>query len=359
MLAEGRRAVVVALPAWLASRVLVGIALLVTRGLHGGYPRAGAAPGAHGWWAWDAGWYRAIAVHGYPHTGGEELRFFPLLPLLGRGLGTVLAGHDGIALVVVANLCALLFAAGVVLFTERELDRATAPVAAWLTLLAPGAAVLALAYSEPLAGMLAVGFVLAVRSTDRAVWWAVPVGLLAGLARPTGILLAVIAFVELLRRRPRVALAGATIAPLAGAAAYCAWTWHVYGNARLPFSTQSKPGLRGGLANNPVHALLFSSTRGGLDRPVRIAVALLAITLLVVVWRLLPLSVAAWSTLALASALTSARADSLLRYLSSDFPLLVALAHVARARLAWLTGFAFAAAMTAVAVSGFGAGMVF
>ena len=86
MLAEGRRAVVVALPAWLASRVLVVVALLVTRGLHGGYPRAGAAPGAHGWWAWDAGWYRAIAEHGYPRSGGEELRFFPLLPLLGRGV---------------------------------------------------------------------------------------------------------------------------------------------------------------------------------------------------------------------------------------------------------------------------------
>ncbi|HET7529707.1 MAG TPA: hypothetical protein VFJ98_01985 [Mycobacteriales bacterium] len=363
-----RRAVAVALPAWLASRALAALALLIAwlRGGHD-FPISGhGAPGAMGIWAWDGAWYRSIAEHGYagqlnPH--GE--RFFPLFPLLGRWLGDVFGGRPEPALMLIANLAALGFAAGVALLVRREIGDRTAVVATWLTMLAPGAVVLAIPYAEPLAGMLSVAYLLAVRSRVRLVWWAVPVGVLAGLARPTGFLLAVVPLVEVsVRRRVRgwlrPDLLAAAVAPVAGAAIYCAWTAGVDGDFLLPFDAQSAPGLRGGILANPLHGLLLARNHGGLPVVVRLAVVAVAVALLVVAWRLLPRSIAAWATLLLLAAVTSAQGTSLPRYLSADFPLLIALAtllHTRRRIVAVLV--ASAAGFVVVGVSGFGAGMVF
>jgi hypothetical protein len=365
-----RRALLVAIPPWLVSRALAAVALWVCWLRNGdGFPVSGhGAVGATGIWAWDAAWYRSIADHGYagqlsPH--GE--RFFPLLPLLGRWLGAPFGADSGVALVVVVNLAALAFGVGVALLTHRELGPRLAVPATWLTLLAPGGVVLVTAYAEALAGMLAVGYLLAVRARGTATWWAVPAGLLGGLARPTGFLLAVVPLVELWARRhdpaarPPTRLLAATAAPVAGAAAYCLWTAGVYGDLLLPFTAQSAPGLRGGVLANPLHGLFVAPDSNGLPAPLRVAVVAVALGLLVAVWRLLPRSIAAWSTLLLLAAVTSAQGASLPRYLSADFPLLIALAAVAgRRRL--LTPVAIGLSVTAfvvVGVSGFGDGMVF
>ena len=139
MPAAVRRAVVIAVPPWLASRALAALALGLAWLRNGHeFPVSGhGAGGATGIWAWDAAWYRSIAESGYagqlnPH--GE--RFFPLMPLLGRWLGWVLGGRPGLALLLVANVAALGFAIGVAALTARELGPRVAPAATWLTMLA-------------------------------------------------------------------------------------------------------------------------------------------------------------------------------------------------------------------------------
>src|SRR4051794_21199578 len=358
-----RRAVLVAIPPWLVSRALAGLALWIAWLHHDhSFPVSGhGAPGATGIWAWDAAWYRSIAEDGYAgqlHPHGE--RFFPLLPLLGRWLGAVFGGHPGVALVVLANLTALAFGAGVALLTTRELGPKVAVPATWLTLLAPGAVVLATAYAEALAGLLAVAYLLAIRVAGRSTWWAVPVGVLAGLARPTGFLLAVVPLVELwIRRdadtiRDRLRMVAAMAAPIAGAAAYCLWTAAVDDDLLLPFTAQSAPGLRGGILANPFHGLFVAPNRAGVPVAVRVAVVAVAVALLALTWRRLPRSIAVWSTLLLVAALTSAQGTSLPRYISADFPLLMALATVVvgRVRMAVVTA-ASALTLVTVGASGF------
>jgi hypothetical protein len=363
-----RRAILIAIPPWLVSRALAALALWIAWIRNGhSFPVSGhGAPGATGIWAWDAAWYRSIAEYGYAgqlHPHGE--RFFPLLPLLGRWLGSVFGGHPDVALVVLANLAALGFGAGVALFAAQRLGPDVAVPAAWLTLLAPGAVVLATAYAEALAGLLAVGYLLAVRATGRSMWWAVPIGVLAGLARPTGFLLAVVPLIELwLRRRTdtsrdRVRLATVMVAPVVGAGIYCLWTATVDDDLLLPFTAQSAPGLRGGVLANPLHGLFLAPNHAGVPVAVRVAIVLVAVALLVLSWQRLPRSIAVWASLLFVAAVTSAQGTSLPRYLSADFPLLIALATVVRGRRARAVALtASAIAFVVVGASGFGDGMV-
>ncbi len=77
------RAVVQVLPAWVAARVLVAFSLVLAH-LVVNVARPGNA-GAHlrvheGLLGWDAGWYEAIAGHGYVAAGAQSVRFYPATP---------------------------------------------------------------------------------------------------------------------------------------------------------------------------------------------------------------------------------------------------------------------------------------
>jgi len=202
-------------------------------------------------------------------------------------------------------------------------------------MLAPGAIALALPYTEALAGLLAVTFILAVRRTGATIWYAVPIGVLGGLVRPTGVLLAVVPVIELVvsRRRSDVrVLVAAAFAPLVGSALYCGWAYLSLGRAWLPYTAQTHRGLRGGVLADPVHGLLNPPAGAGLGPTADVVAAGVALLLLAVAWRIVPRSVWAWTALGVVAALTSTHAMSLPRYLSAEFPLLVALAAVLRAR---------------------------
>jgi hypothetical protein len=359
MSAQVRRAVLVALPAWVVGRVLALACLGVVVLAHGGHtPLAGGrhVPGSHGWWAWDAAWYRLIAQHGYLGSPAGGVRFFPLFPLLGRWVGVVLGGHSGVALVLLANVFAIEFGTVVVLLTEQTLNAAAARRTAWLTLLAPGAVVLAMAFAEPLSGLLSALFLLVVRTRGRVMWWAVPVGVLAGLTRPTGFLLAVVPVIEFLvasRRNEIVKLAAAAAAPVVGTVIFCAWTAHVYGDFLAPYHVQTEGNLRGGLVANPLRAVFTAPNHAGLPIPLRIAVVTATVALVVLAWRVLPPSIALWATLLAVAALTSERLTSLPRYISGDFPLLMAFATKVSGRRAVLAVVVSAALFVVVAITGF------
>ena len=176
---------------WLLARVLVVAALAVSREV---FTKVGATPRpvqlGQGLFAWDAAFYRDIAEHGYRAVGEASLRFFPLVPLLARGLGWILLGHTAAALIVLANGSALVFGALLHRLALHETgDVGVARRAAWFAALFPAAAVLVLGYAEATAMMLGVVMFLGLRS--RRWGWAIGAGLLAGLCRPVGVLLVV------------------------------------------------------------------------------------------------------------------------------------------------------------------------
>jgi len=335
------RAVIEVLPAWLVARVLVGGGLvaahLVVHSVRPGNPTARLR--VHdGLLGWDAGWYRAIASHGYATSGHQSLRFFPLYPMLGRSIGHVPGIGVGTALIVVANVASLLAMAGLLLLVRH--DRGGMPAgegglgrrSVWLLALAPSAFALVLAYADAVLLLCVVVAFLGFRNNRW--WWAAAAGLAAGTARPVGVLLVVPVAVELWSCRrglagPRewgrgVAALGA---PVVGAGAYLIWVGHVFGNAWLPFTVQQQSGHRGQLAA-PFDAMWHDGIDAlhghHLGSALHIPWVVVCVALAVVAWQRLARSYALFSVAVLVVSLSSTNLDSFERYALGAFPLVVA-----------------------------------
>ena len=331
----------VALPGWVTARVVVGGVLLFARFLYNHlHIHVGAKTLHEGLLAWDGQWYERIARHGYAAIPRTAVRFFPLYPLLGRALGWVLGGAVDVALLLLANLPALLFGALLVRLVRREGgDSATAERAAWFVALVPSGFVLVFAYSEAVAGCLAVATFLALRS--RRWWWAAAGGFLSGLTRPSGAILAVPALVETLRGVGRVSLGEAVarltavVAPIAGVGAYLAWIGARFGHPMLPLDIQQRSWLRGGFLN-PAIALwragrsAFEGHFGGNGIHFPLLVAGLA--LVVVVCLRWPASYGAYAAVTFLVALSAHRLGSTERYLFSTFPFVLGIVSLTRSR---------------------------
>lgn len=313
-----------ALPGWLAGRALMvaawGVALaLVEIRLDGVRP----VPMAQGLFAWDAAYYRDIAVEGYTADKVDAVRFHPLLPLLGQTAAGVLA---------VANLAAL--AAGALvhrLVREQTGDGDLARRSATLVGVAPPAFSTVLAYAEGLFLALTALQLLALR--QRRWWVAAGCALLATLARPTGLLLAIPPLVVAARERlVRPGPAAAVVAPAVAFCGYLLWVGDRFGDATLPLDIQSD--LRGGFVLPPLRLLeglgevVADPFGDGLHVPFAFGVVALAW----VAWRRLPVE---WSVLAVAAVVVNLAADNLNsteRYAYGTVPLVVALACVVGGR---------------------------
>ena len=323
------------LASWAVARVVVLISLLAARFLQQEVLRSHAHVTLHtrGLLGWDAGWYDRIAVHGYDALPEQALRFFPLLPLAARGLGAVLGGHDGAALLLIADGSAVLYAVLLNRLAVREgLSEAAARRVVWVAALAPAGFVLVTGYAEAPAGCLLVGGLLALR--DRHWLVAALLGALGGALRPTGVLMALPALVEACRGLRRSTLrqwAARTLAvagPALGAGSYLLWSALHRGDALLPFTVQTEAGLRGGFVVPPWdtvrHAVALlprlSSTLWHLPWIV------VAALLLVVVARRLPPSFTVLSAAVVLLAVTSQGFSSFERYAAGAAPLLLAAA---------------------------------
>jgi hypothetical protein len=327
----------IAVVPWLLARVLVVSALALSRHLFDqiGAPPRPAALG-QGLFAWDGAFYRAIAEHGYRAVGEASLRFFPLVPMLSRGLGWLFADHTAAALIVIANGSALLFGALLHRLALRETgDAAAARRAAWFAALFPATFVLVMGYAEATAMMLGVVVFLGLRS-DRF-GWAAGAGFLAGLCRPVGALLVIPAAVEAARGwrdaspRSRVSRVGAVVAPIVGALSYLAWVGAEFDDFWKPISLQNKATLRGGFQDPVTRSIdavgdLFGGDRFGSG--LHIVWALVFVFLLVVLIRRFPASYSLYAGATLLLALSAKNLDSLERYCISTFPFLLALAAV-------------------------------
>jgi Gpi18-like mannosyltransferase len=286
--------------------------------------------------AWDGDWFHDIASQGYAALPRPGLRYFPLFPMLGRGLSTILFANVGLSLIVLANVFALLAGAALhrLVLHERPGDERLARRATWMLALAPPSFVLVMGYTEALAILLAVTTYLALR---RRRWgWAAVGGFLSGLARPLGVLLSIPALIEALphlRRgsmRQRLAALAPVGAPVVGCLTYLTWVGLRFGDPLLPYSSQQTPEFRGGFAN-PVVTLV--KTVGELvtghfatKNVPHLPWAVVLIALVVLVCRRWPPSYAAFAVATLLVALSTERWGSLERYGFACFPVVLAAA---------------------------------
>ena len=329
-----RADVVAALPGWVTARLIVVAALALSHFLVNHlHPTASGVTFRvdQGLLGWDAGFYRAIASHGYAPLGHAAARFWPLVPLVARYLALGIAGATGVTLLIVANASALALGALLHRLVIVETgDRALARRAAWLIALVPPAVVLVMGYAEATAIALAVAAFLALRTRRWA--WAAAAGLLAGLARPLGVLLVVPAALEAARgwsgvsRRDGISRVSAVVAPAVGGAIFLLWSWLAYGDPLIPVHAQQAVGQRGGFVD-PVTSLGHEArlfVHGHIGSGLHDPWALGLVVLLVVCAFRWPASYTAFAAATLILALSSRNLDSLERYALSAFPLVLA-----------------------------------
>ncbi len=177
------------------------------------------------WERFDALWFLRIADGGYRLADGSAA-FFPLYPLVTRGLSFVMGGHPLAAATLVSNAS---FFGGLILtylLTTTELSERAARSTILLMCLFPTAHFFLMPYSESLFFLLVV---IAFWGARRGRWAvAGAAGTLAALTRSVGVALAPALLVEALYQRdegrspawPGVLAAGATLCGLLAYFAY-------------------------------------------------------------------------------------------------------------------------------------------
>ena len=184
--------------------------------------------------SWDFGWYNAIAHHGYPPVADRFYAFFPLWPWLLRASGSIADWKvAGVLTVVASGLAFLGVAAGSP--AGRPLQAALA-LACW-----PGSFALLIAYPDGLA--LAAGAWAAALVMREQPLAAAPLGAVAALLRPNGLLIAIP--LALLSRGRGVAYKLAALAPVAAAAAVEIFFWERSGRFGAFFHAQRLWGRSG------------------------------------------------------------------------------------------------------------------
>jgi hypothetical protein len=288
----GRRLIVLA---WLASRALVLVSAVLAQVL--GFERASwhTGFGSHPFEVlatWDGKWYRTIAEHGYLQVGTTQSdpAFFPLLPIVLRGLHAVGFSYDiaGMAVDATCFLIALLalYELGREWLPEADARRATLYAAVF-----PMSFVFSMVYPEgPALAAMALAGLLAVRRR----WLAAAVcGSLAAFARPEGVLVVLPLAAAAVRSWPslsqaaRARASAAVLAPLATIAAISLYFWSVLGDPFAWSSAQHAWG-RSLSPTAPYHALAEVVTAATHDKSWLFrdaAFVLLYLLCLAVAWR--------------------------------------------------------------------------
>jgi hypothetical protein len=271
--------------------------------------------------------------------------------MVARVVGWVPGVGVGPALVLLANLSALVAMAALVILVDHDTgDPQLARRSAWLLALAPPAYSLVLGYADGPLLMCSVVTLLAAR-TGRW-WWAAAAGVAGGLVRPVGILLVIPVLIEAWRseRADRNEPSGtsgtagragstgtswtghlsrgvAVVAPAAGAGIYLGWVDSQFHDFLLPLRLQQQSGHRGALTlplDSMGHNLTSVVHGHHLGSALHIPWVVLAVVLLVLVARRLPASYTAFAAAVLVVSLTSSNLDSFERYALGAFPLVVA-----------------------------------
>ncbi|HYJ74358.1 MAG TPA: hypothetical protein VEV65_02115 [Kineosporiaceae bacterium] len=176
-----------------------------------------AVPSGWSMWAllhqWDARHFEDVARRGYD---GDDYAFFPGLPLLVRGVSTVVPAD--VAGVLVSVTAGVVLAYGVDRLTRQLGGDTLIPV--WLAGVLPLSVVFLMPYAEAVFCALAVWTLVAL-GRDRLLL-AAGLCAAAGLVRPTAVALVLAVLVAAAVRRDRSALVAAAVAPL-GLLGYLGW----------------------------------------------------------------------------------------------------------------------------------------
>jgi hypothetical protein len=328
------------LPAWIVARVLVVAGYGAARFVVDKYPHSALAVKSFVTFIpWDGLQYEVIVRHGYS-IDPNLYRFFPLYPLAARALDVVTPGGADVALVLLANACALAFVLLLHLLVRRETgDDDLARRTVWFGCLAPAAYVLVWGYSEALFLLLAVATFLTLRRRQFAA--AAGLGALAALSRPTGLLIALPAAIEAWRGIRDADWRGwatrvlAVVGPFVGTFTYLLWVRGQTGDLFDPYSIQANHNFRGRTVD-PVTGVgdalrqFFDHDRVG--PLLHVGWAAVAIALVVVALRKLPISYGVFAGAVVVLALSAEKLDSFERYAFVAFPLLIAAAMLVRDR---------------------------
>jgi Mannosyltransferase (PIG-V) len=193
---------------------------------------------------WDSFWYADIVKEGYEgrNDGAQHnVVFYPLYPMIVGAVAGVfrcdpLMAGSGVSL---AALLAAIVVLGLLAREEGFDAGATARALLWF----PTAFFFAAVYTESLFLLVTVASLLAARRGRYGV--AALFGLLAGLCRPTGFLLAIPLAWPLLEKRPvridrqSLAILFAAISPLLGLGSFLLFVRLRLGDAMLPFEIQN------------------------------------------------------------------------------------------------------------------------
>jgi Dolichyl-phosphate-mannose-protein mannosyltransferase len=317
---------------------------------------------------WDGRWYEKIAVGGYPVTVPQAdfyagtgrqaqtaVAFFPLYPLMVRGLDRVLPGGADVAGVVLSLIIGALAIVLVWMLAEKVADRRVADRAAILFAFSPGSFVLSWVYAEGLLILLAAACLLALLERR----WLVA-GVLAALAsasRPnaTAVMFACAwaAGWAIWKDRDWRALYAPVLAPV-GMASFFVFLWWHTGETRIWFRVQSQgwgERLDFGRSNLGVFADVFTRPLHNPNRIVLLLSMVTAVVLMVILVRAKlggVLNVYAISGLCLVLA---SHINARPRFIFVAFPLVIALAKMIRKQPAFmvLVG-VFAASMVMLTV---------
>ncbi len=295
------------------------------------------------WHRWDAVHYLAISEHGYrgPGTVGYVTAFWPLLPVLVRGLSGI--GLSPIAAGLTISAAATLVATRFLYqLAETEVGEGAGRKAVLYLLLFPTAVFLIAPYSEPLflAGAIPAFFYARQRR-----WLAVgPAAFVAVAARPAGVFLLIGLVVEFVAQRDfsrrSLVRAGAALSlavlPLL---AYLTYLWVIRGDP-FAFLTDERVGwLRE--FKGPISALLTTLRFVGdpsLDANFRIAyageIAAAAVGIAFTAWAISRRlwGYAAFMGSTLATLLVSTHYFSVPRALLSLFPIVLLIASFTKER---------------------------
>lgn len=211
-----------------------------------GWPAMEITPGWHNlvtaWERFDALWFLRIATAGYVDGDGSAV-FFPLFPLLIRGLSPILGGHPLAAAFLVSHAAAFGSMVALYFLTAGEFEERTARRAVLYLALFPTSFFLLAPYSESLFLLLVLASLWAAR---RRWWWAAGLaGAGASATRNLGVLLVVPLAVEAVHqwreRRDRRALLLSLLwsaVAAAGAVAYLVYWRSSAGDFLAPIHQQ-------------------------------------------------------------------------------------------------------------------------
>ena len=300
---------------------------------------------------WDSEWYFGIATEGYRYNGDPTIQqnivFYPLYPMLARGLAAISGLTPAHALLLVANVAG--FSAIIVLFklVREEFDDQVALATVALLGFFPASVVLSAGYTEPLELFLIVLFFLSLKR-KRFLSAAVFAGL-AVADRSAGIILLPILVWEMWRARDQKpffpAVIPCVVLATSGLWLFMIYLWYAFGDPFVFSKGQTAFHLGATFPVRVMAALMLEPfTQLILNdwNPWGQAswFTLLFIVLIVVGWSRLPFS---WTLLAIGSLLLPyltlsggpAGFTSMSRFNVVSFPLFVVMAGIGiRAR--WL-----------------------